>query len=60
MVHLTYVENPFDKDFLTSLSKYAYEKSFYDCINKRFVDEEAFKKSKIEFGLLLLESLFQF
>ena len=26
MVHLTYVENPFDKDFFSSLSKYAYEK----------------------------------
>lgn len=54
MVHLTYVENPFDKDFLTSLSKYAYEKSFYDCINKRFVDEEAFKNLEYGFRMYML------
>ena len=54
MVHLTYVENPFDKDFLTSLSKYAEEKSFYDCINKKFVDEEAFKNLEYGFHMYML------
>ncbi len=54
MVHLTYVENPFDKDFFTSLSKYADEKSFYDCVNKRFVDEEAFKNLEYGFRMYML------
>ena len=54
MVHLTYVENPFDKNFFSSLSKYAYEKSFYDCINKRFVDEEAFKNLEYGFRMYML------
>lgn len=54
MVHLTYVENPFDKDFFASLSKYAYEQSFYDCINKKFVDEEAFKNLEYGFHMYML------
>lgn len=39
MVHLTYVENPFEKNIIEALSNYAYEKSFYDCVNRKFLDE---------------------
>lgn len=53
MVHLTYVENPFEKNIFESLSTYAYEKSFYDCVNRKFVDE-SFQNLEYTFHMYML------
>ena len=38
MVHLTYIDNPFQEDIFNSISCFSYEKDFYDCINRKFLD----------------------
>ena len=38
MVHLTYIDNPFQEDIFNSISFFSYEKDFYDCINRKFLD----------------------
>ena len=53
MVHLTYVQNPFSESIFASISEYAYEHDFYDCINKRFIDEP-FKNLEYTFHMYML------
>lgn len=53
MVHLTYIDNPFEKDTFSSISDYAFEQSFYDCINKKFLDD-SFKNLEYAFHTYML------
>lgn len=43
MICLKYVDNPFDDQMMNSISCFSEEKSFYDCVNRRFLDEQAFQ-----------------
>lgn len=53
MVHLTYVENPFEKNTFEALSNYAYQRIFYDCVNRKFVDE-SFQNLEYTFHMYML------
>lgn len=53
MVHLTYVENPFERNTFEALSNFAYEKSFYDCVNRKFLDE-SFQNLEYTFYMYML------
>lgn len=53
MVHLTYVENPFEKNIFEKIMNFYEEKSFYDCINRKFI-YEPFKNLQYTFHMYLL------
>lgn len=43
MVHLKYIDNPFDAKTMYSISCFSEEKSFYDCVNRRFLNDQSFQ-----------------
>lgn len=43
MVGLKYIDNPFDEKMVNSISCFCEEKSFYDCVNRRFLNDQAFQ-----------------
>lgn len=43
MVHLKYIDNPFDEKMMNSISCFSEERSFYDCVNRRFLNDQAFQ-----------------
>lgn len=53
MVHLTYVENPFETCIFERIIDFYEEKSFYDCINRKFISEP-FKNLQYTFHMYLL------
>lgn len=53
MVHLKYV-NPFEEEMAYSISCFSEERSFYDCINRRFLDEYPFQNLEYSFHTYLL------
>lgn len=54
MVHLKYVDNPFDEKVMYSISKFYDERSFYDCINRRFLNDQAFQHLEHTFYMYFL------
>lgn len=54
MVHLKYVDNLFTEKNMLNISKFCDEKSFYDCINRRFLDDETFKDLDSTFHMYFL------
>lgn len=54
MVHLKYIDNPFNEKIMMIISNFYEEKSFYDCINRKFLDDEAFKNLEYTFSFYFL------
>lgn len=53
MVHLKRVD-PFEENMMKSISYFSYQRSFYDCINRKFLEEEAFQNLEYTFHTYLL------
>lgn len=53
MVHLKYVD-PFEEKMMNSISCFSEERSFYDCINRRFLQEQAFQNLEYSFHTYFL------
>lgn len=54
MVNLKYVDNPFEQNTFNSINYFAEEKSFYDCINRKFLGDSAFQHLEHTFYMYLL------
>ena len=54
MVHLKYVDNLFDEKMMYSISKFHDERSFYDCISREFLNDQAFQHLEHTFYMYFL------
>lgn len=54
MVNLKYIENPFEEKIMNSIAYFSEEKSFYDCVNRKFLSGEAFQHLENTFYTYLL------
>lgn len=53
-MNLKYIDNPFENEIFNSINCFAWEKSFYDCINRKFLGDFAFKNLEYTFYMYLL------
>lgn len=53
MVHLKYVD-PFEGKMMNSISCFSEERSFYDCINRKFLDDQVFQNLEYSFHTYFL------
>lgn len=58
MIHLKYIDNPFKEEVFHSISCFSLEKSFYDCINRRFLKDESFENLGNTFYMYMLTGQF--
>lgn len=58
MIHLKYIDNPFKEEVFHSISCFSLEKSFYDCINRRFLKDESFENLENTFYMYMLTGQF--
>ncbi len=54
MVHLEYVENPFTEKMMMKISDFNEQKSFYDCIRRKFLEDQSFQNLEYTFHMYLL------
>lgn len=54
MVHLKCIDNPFTEKVMMNISKFCDERSFYDCINRRFLNDQAFQHLEHTFYMYAL------
>lgn len=54
VVNLKYIENPFEQNMMHSISCFCEERSFFDCIQHKFLDAEAFQHLEHTFHMYFL------